>query len=66
MKIWKLEACRSDERIGCRWGYVIAETQADAIAAGRSSSNMQFIWAHKMREGMMWPGNPGQTLFWSS
>ena len=66
MRIWKLEACRDDERIGCRWGFVVAETEADAIAAGRATSGLPFVWAHKMRDEMSWPGAPGQTLYWSS
>jgi len=66
MQIWKLEACRDDERIGCRWGYVVAETETDAIAAGRATSGLSFVWAHKMRDEMIWPGSPGQTLFWSA
>lgn len=66
MWIWKLEACQDNERIGCRWGFVVAGTEADAIVAGRAASGLPFVWAHKMREGMIWPGGPGQTLFWSS
>lgn len=26
---------RDDERIDCRWGFVVTETEADAVAAGR-------------------------------
>ena len=66
MPIWKLEASKDDERICCRWGYVVAETETDAISAGRASSAFPFIWAHRMRDEMLWPGNPGQTLYWSS
>lgn len=54
-----------DERIGCRWGYVLAETETDAIAAGRATSGLPFVWAHKLRDGMIWPGSPGQILFWT-
>lgn len=66
MQIWKLEACRNTERIGCRWGYVAAETEELALAAGRASSELPFVWVHRMREGMIWPGSLGQSIFWSS
>lgn len=66
MVMCKLEACRDDERIGCRWGFVVAETEAEAVAAGRETSGCPFVWAHRMRDGMLWPGAPGQTLDWSS
>lgn len=66
MQIWKLEACRDEERIGCRWGYVLASSEEEAVALGRASSNLPFVWAHRMRDEMIWPGPPGQTLYWSS
>lgn len=66
MRIWKLEACQDEERIGCRWGYVIAETEADAVAAGYSTARMPFIWAHRMPKEKTWPGAPGEKIFWSS
>lgn len=66
MAIWKLEACRDDERIGCRWGFVVAATEAEALAAVRETSGFPFVWVHRMRDGMIWPGVLGQTLYWSS
>ena len=64
MGIWKIEACIDEERIGCRWGYVIAETEAEAIAAARCFPEHSHVFAHPMRQGMLWPGAPGKTHFW--
>jgi len=66
MGIWKIEACRDTERIACKWGYVVAETEAEAITAGHATAGLPFIWVHKMRNGMIWPGPPEQNLFWLS
>ena len=66
MPIWKLEACRDDERIACRWGYVIADTEANAVAAGRESSGMTYVLAHRLDEQKAWPGSPDERIFWSS
>lgn len=61
----ELEACPDDERICCRWGYVIAETEADAVEAGQRTCSLPYVWALRMRDGMIWPGSPGETLIWS-
>lgn len=66
MQIWKLEACPDDERIGCRWGYVVAASEAEAVEMGRKTSGLPVVSAHKMRKEMIWPGAPLETLFWSS
>lgn len=66
MQIWKLQACRDEERIGCRWGYVIADTEGEALAAARRSARLPFVLAHPMRPEMQWPGGAAEQLYWSS
>ena len=44
---------------------MVAETETDAMPAGRATSGLPLVWAHRMRDGMLWPGGYGETLFWS-
>lgn len=66
MQIWKLHACSDDAFIGGRWGFALASTEEAAAAAGHESSKLPCVRAYRMRDEMIWPGAPKETLFWSS
>jgi hypothetical protein len=63
--IWKLEACRDDERIGCKWGYAVAPDEVTALAKARATTHLPFVWAHPMHPDKLWPGRPGEDVHWS-
>lgn len=63
--IWKLEACRDDERICCRWGYALAPDEASALALAKATTDMPFVWVHPLHPEKLWPGRPGENVAWS-
>lgn len=65
MRVWKLEACTDQERIGCRWGYALAATAEDALALAKATSALPFLWVHEKPPPMLWPGAPGARVEWS-
>lgn len=66
MRVWKLEACRDRERIGCRWGYALAVSADEALALCQSTSGFPFNYVHEKHPDMAWPGAPGTQVDWSS
>ncbi len=66
MRVWKLEACQSEERIICRWGYALAETSNEALDIAKATSGTAFNWAHEKHPAMLWPGKPGRIVSWSN
>lgn len=66
MRVWKLEACRDEERRPSRWGYALAETAGEAIELAQATSGLPFNWVHEKHPDMIWPGVPGQRIDWGS
>jgi hypothetical protein len=66
MRVWKLEACRDEDRIGCRWGYALTDTEQEAIELTQNTSGLPFNWVHEKHPDMIWPGAPDSCLDWSS
>ncbi|WP_157969010.1 hypothetical protein [Tropicimonas sp. IMCC34011] len=44
MRVRKLESCREEERIGCRWEYALAETAQETLAVARALSRLSLAW----------------------
>lgn len=65
MRVWKLEACADHGRIGCRWGYALAGTAAEALEIARATSGLPFNWVHEKDPAMLWPGAPGARVEWT-
>jgi hypothetical protein len=63
--IWKLEACRDDERICCRWGYALAPDEETELAMARATTGFPNVWVHKLHPEELWPGIPGKKVHWS-
>ena len=66
MRVWKLEACRDEERLSSRWGYALAETADAALELAQSTSGLPYNWVHEKHPEMVWPGAPGQRVDWTS
>lgn len=64
MRVWKLEACRDDERITSRWGYALAETEGDALELCRATSGLPFNVVLERHPDLLWPGVPGERVSW--
>lgn len=65
MRVWKLEACMDEERIGSRWGYALAASVDEALALCKATSGLPFNYAHEKNPAMLWPGEPGKSVSWS-
>lgn len=66
MRVWKLEACHDEDRIGSRWGFALAETAEDALELCRATSGRPLNWVHEKHPEMLWPGAPGAVVDWGS
>lgn len=64
MRVWKIEACRDEERITSRWGYALAETAHEAKALAAATSGLPHNWAHEKHPDMLWPGRSGEQVYW--
>ncbi len=64
MRVWKLEAPRDDEWIGCRWGYALAETVDEALSICKAKSGLPFNRVREKDANMLWPGAPHQSVCW--
>ncbi len=65
MRVWKLEACRDEERIGSRWGYAFADTAAEALKVAKVTSGLPYNWVHEKHPDMIWPGRSGEDIDWN-
>lgn len=64
MRVWKIEACRDQERMPSRWGYALAPSAEAALELARTTSGLPFNWVHEKHPAMLWPGRPGDTVCW--
>lgn len=64
MRVWKLEASRTEERHPSKWGYALAATREEAIRLCTATSGMPFNFVHEKHPDMIWPGCPGETVCW--
>lgn len=65
MRVWKLEACQDQERIGSRWGYALAPNAEAALEIAQETSGLPVNWVHEKHPEMRWPGSAGEVLMWS-
>lgn len=66
MRVWKLEASATEERLPSNWGYALAETSEAALQIARSTSGLPFNWVHEKHPDMIWSGIPGTTVDWGA
>lgn len=66
MQVWKLEACQTDDRQCCRWGYALADDADGALHLGRTTTDWPLVWVHELHPDKIWPGPVGKTVYWSS
>ncbi len=65
MRVWKLEACRDNDRHSSRWGYALAGSADEALAMAKETSGLPYNWVHEKHPDMLWPGRPGEAIEWS-
>lgn len=65
MRVWKLEACRDEERTACRWGYALADTANEALSLSKATSGLPLNFVHEKHPDMIWPGAPNERTSWS-
>ena len=65
MQVWKLEACKNEQRHPSRWGFALAQTRDEALALCRETSGLPFNWVYEKAQEMQWPGRPGEVVDWT-
>lgn len=65
MRVWKLEASRSEEKQHSKWGWALALSGEEALELCKNTSGLPFNWVHEKHTDMLWPGVPAKQVDWS-
>lgn len=64
MRVWKLEASWTEDRLTSKWGEALASTREEALEICKSTSGCPFNFVHEKHPKMLWPGIPGKVVCW--